>query len=272
MTAEARKVEVLLRLGRTDDALRVAAELPCRDHPSPEFYRLHGRTLRAAGRHFDAEQAFREALSLSPGDAGALADVATSLVGQKRHREALSFARDAVSARPDRAAYHALLGIIAEALHLDTEAERELGAARTLSPDDAEPHVTYGFTALRLGKFPEAQSAFRDALAIDPQRAEAHRGLARALGESGRIAEGRLAWAEALALDPDIADAKMQTLLWPKREGPRWIRAILATPAWVGFVLAAGGFIVALESPWAGVPLFVVAALGPVVRIGMEEE
>ncbi|MBM4390483.1 MAG: hypothetical protein FJ090_05135 [Deltaproteobacteria bacterium] len=50
--------------------------------------------------------------------------MATTLVGQKRHREALSFARDAVSAAPGVAAYHALLGITAEALLLDEEAER----------------------------------------------------------------------------------------------------------------------------------------------------
>ena len=272
MTAEARKVEALLRLGRTDDAVQMAAELPSRDHPSPEFHRLRGRTLRAAGRHFDAEHAFRESLALSPGDAGALADLATSLVGQKRHREALTFARDAVSARPDRAAYHALLGIIAEALQLDAEAERELAAARTLSPTDAEPHVTYGFTALRLGKQPEAEAAFRDALAIDPQRAEAHRGLARALAERGNLPGARLAWADALAIDPKLADTRIQLLLSPPSRGPAWARAVLATPTWVGILLAAGGFVVALDSPWAGVPLFVMAALGPVIRIGMEEE
>ena len=272
MTAETKKVEALLRLGRTDDAVRMAAELPSRHHPSPEFHRLRGRTLRSAGRHFDAEQAFREALSLAPDDAGALADVATSLVGQKRHREALSFARDAVAARPDRAAYHALLGIIAEALHLDEEAERELGVARTLSPDDAEPHVTYGFTALRIGKLADADAAFRHALAVDPQRAEAHRGLARVLAESGKLPQARLSWAEAQSLDPELADAELQLLLSPPRDATRLVRAILATPAWVGLLLAGGGFVVALQSPWAGVPLFVMAALGPVIRIGMEEE
>lgn len=272
MTAESRKVEALLRLGRSDEALALAGQLPSRDHPSPEFHRLRGRALRAAGRNFDAELAFREALSYAPGDAGLLADVATSLVGQKRHREALSLARDAVAARPDRAAYHALLGIIAEALQLDEEAERELGAARSLSPGDADAHVTYGFTAIRLGKSAEAEAAFRDALAIDPQRAEAYRGLARTLAERGRLAEAKLAWADALALDPNLSDARIHRLLCPPREVPRLVRAVLSTPVWVGVLIAVVGILVALKSPLAGAPLFVMAALGPVIRIGMEEE
>jgi tetratricopeptide (TPR) repeat protein len=272
VTAESRKVEVLLRLGRAQEAAEIAAHVPEREALSPEFLRLRGRTLRAAGRHFDAEASFREALALTPQDAGLLADLATVLLGQRRHREALSFAREAVSARPEVAAYHALVGVIAENLQLDGEAERELQAARTLAPGDVEAQLTYGFFTLRLGKRVEAESAFRDALALDPRRAEAHRGLARAHGESGRLAEAKAAWAEALAIDPEQADPQLARLFAPPSRVPRWVRALHETPAWVGVILAAAGFAVALASPWAGVPLFVMAALGPVIRIGMEEE
>ncbi len=268
---EARKVEVLLRMGRAEEAARLAEQLPARDHAGPGFLRLRGRAQRAVGRHFDAEQSFREALSLAPGDGGLLADVATTLVGQKRHREALSFARDAVAASPSVAAYHALLGITAEALLLDEEAERALGTARALSPGDPEAHVVYGFAALRLGKIDAALASFRDALRVDPTRAQAHRGLARTLAEAGDLAAARASWAEALALDPDLDDPAIHRKLNPPRQPPRWIAAILAIPPWAGMLIAALGFGVALSDPWAGVPLFVMAALGPVIRIGWED-
>jgi Flp pilus assembly protein TadD len=271
VTAETRKVEALLRLGRPEEAVALADRLPEREALSPAFLRLRGRALRAAGRHFDAEQAFREALEHTPGDAGLLADVATVLLGQGRHREALTFAREAASARPELAAYHALVGVLAEQLHLDGEAERELDAARSLAPRDVEAHVAYGFCALRRGHGSAAEAAFREALALDPRRAEARRGLARCHAETGRLEPARALWREALSLDPAQSDPVLGRLLAPPDRVPRWVRRIHAMPAWVGVLLAAGGGVVALQSPWAGVPLFVMAALGPVVRIGMEE-
>ena len=258
-------------MGRAEEAAALAEQLPARDALDPAFLRLRGRAQRSAGRHFDAEGSFREALSFSPGDGGLLADLGTALVGQRRFREALHFAREAVAASPGVAAYHALLGITAEALLLDEEAERALAAARALSPGDPGAHVVYGYSAVRLGKFSEATAAFLDALRLDPSRAEAHRGLARCLAETGALPAARAAWRAALALDPAIDDPRLLRLLDPPRELPRVVAMVMAIPPWMGMVLVGLGFVLALTDPWAGVPLFVMAALGPVIRIGWEE-
>ena len=267
MTSEAKRVEALLSLGRAEEAASLADSLPEREAPTPEFLRLRGRALRAAGRLFDAEGNFREALAMSPGDAGLLADLATTLLGQKRHREALAFAREAVSVRPDLAAYHALVGVLADAMGLEEEAESELGAARALSPGDAESHVVYGFHVLRQGRTEVAESAFRDALRVDPQRPEAHHGLARALAERGMLAEARTAWADALSLDPSMGDLRLQRSL---DRDVDWRHSLAAMPAWLSAGLAVGGMVGSLAWPWVAIPFFLGALSGPGMRFWID--
>ncbi len=271
MTPEARQIEALLNLGRADDAVRLAESSPEREAPSAEFLRLRGRALRASGRMFDAEGTFREALSLTPGDAGLLADLATTLLGQKRHREALAFARDATSARPEVSAYHALTGFLAESLGFDEEAERELDAARGLSPGDANSHVVYGFLVLRQGRAAQAEAAFRDALRANPQASEAHHGLARALAEQGHREEGKRVWNDARAIDPTLHDLKLDRLLEPPPP-PGWRSRLADMPAWLSLGFAAGGMSLSLFAPALTLVLFALALVGPAMRLWIERE
>ncbi len=269
MTPEARRVEALLSMGRADEAASLAETLPEREAPTPGFLRLRGRALRAAGRLFDAEGSFREALALSPGEAGLLADLATTLLGQKRHREALSFAREAMSVRPDVAAFHALVGVLAEALGLDEEAGRELAAARALSPGDAESHVVYGFHALRQGRVAEAEGVFRDALRADAQRSEAHHGLARALAEQKQLDAARVAWADALALDPTLIDLRLQRALDPVAPGD-WRHTLASMPHWLSVGLGVGGSFLLLTLPLLALPAWLLALSGPTTRAWLD--
>lgn len=271
MTPEARKIEALLTLGRSDEAVKLADSLPEREAPTPEFLRLRGRALRASGRMFDAESTFREALSLSPGDAGLLADLATTLLGQKRHREALAFAREATSVRPEVSAYHALAGFLAESLGFDEEAERELAAARGLAPGDADSHVVYGFLVLRQGRAAQAEAAFRDALRADPQASEAHHGLARALAEQGDRERGLLAWNDARAIDPTLHDLKLDRLLEPPPP-PDWRVRLAEMPHWLSLGLAGCGMVVSLLFPALTVALFGFALMGPAMRFWIDRE
>lgn len=271
MTPEAKKVEALLHMGRAEEAASLAESLPEREAPTPEFLRLRGRALRATGRLFDAEGSFRDALALSPGDAGLLADLATTLLGQKRHREALAFAREAVSARPEVAAFRALVGVLAESLGMDEEAARELDAARALAPGEADLHVTYGFHVLRQGRPAEAEAAFRDALRSEPNCAEAFHGLARALADRGQKAEARLAWADALALDPTLIDLRLQKQIDPGASAD-WRQRLAGMPNWLSIGLALGGMVGALITPLIAVPCFLAALVGPAMRLWLERQ
>ncbi|MFZ5480889.1 MAG: tetratricopeptide repeat protein [Myxococcota bacterium] len=249
MSPEFRKVEALLALGRTDEAAALADSLPQRETPTPEYLRLRGRALRAAGRVFDAEAAFREALAMLPHEPGLLADLATTLMGQRRHREALNLAREAVQIRPDVAAYHCLVGVCAEALALDDEAERELRAARELAPGDAEAHTVYGWHALRSHRVADAEAAFRDALAIHPDRVEALRGLARAAADRGDWRAARAGWLEALAVDPRQRDRLLERSVLLGHPAMAPLVAATRVPIGVSVALAAAGaaFLVAFR-------------------------
>lgn len=266
MSSETRKVEALLAMGRADEAASLADRLPEREAPTAEYLRLRGRALRAAGRHFDAEGSFRQALSLAPGDAGLLADLATTLHGQRRFKEARAYAREAVQVRPEVAAFHALLGVIAEALLYDDEAGEELAAARALAPQDVETHTAYGFHTLRLGRVPEAEAAFRAAVSLDPSAAEAFKGLARAALARGDMVAARERWQDALRCDPTLRDARLDRAVRLGHPALAPVRAAVAVPVWASAGLAVVGGLLIRSLPTAAIVLFAVSAVGPLAR------
>lgn len=273
MSPEHRKVEVLLSMGRGEEAAALADRLPGREAPSSEFLHLRGRALRAAGRVFDAETSFREALALNPRDPALLADLATTLLGQKRLEAALPYAREAVSLRPDAAAYHALRGVIAESLGYESEAETALSAARELAPQDAEAHTVYGYHALRRGRVPAAEEAFRAALAIHPDRGEALRGLARCAVAVGDWPSARSRWLDALSADPRQTDRELAPALFLGHPALAPVRLVARIPLVASAALAAGAgasFTLLGSSPLQLpilVTLLVGAAAGPAVRV-----
>ena len=275
MSREFRKVEALLAMGRSDEAAALADRLPEREHPTAEYLRLRGRALRAAGRVFDAEASFREALGIAPQDPALLADLATTLLGQKRLGEARAHAREAVALRPDVAAYHCLAGVIADALGDAASARAELQAARTLAPTDAEAHVVYGWHAVGCGEHAEAEGAFRAALAIAPQRAEAHRGLARTHAGQGRWEEAREVWIQALALDPMQRDRVLAKAMILGDPTLRPLRSLTGVPIRVSAGLVALGSITAAF--WPGpvglvlsTLLFSGALVSPLARVALD--
>lgn len=242
MSPEFRKVEALLALGRAEEAVALLEGLPARANPSPTYYRLRGRTLRASGRLFDAEAAFREGLALAPQEPSLLAELATTLYGQRRMKDALPYAREAVTLRPDVAAWHCLVGVIAESLEQDAEAERAFGLARVLAPTDAGTHTTHGWLLLRQDRVDAAEEAFRQALANDPGRPEALRGLARCALRRGDWSVARARWLETLSADPLQKDAQLQRALVLGHPAMGWLRLCVRQPILLSvlFLLLAG--------------------------------
>lgn len=248
------------------------ARLPQRDTPDVEFLRLRGRALRAAGRVFDAEASFREALSFAPHEAGILADLATTLVAQRRNKDALPYAREAVSLRPEVAPYQALLGFIAESLELSEEAGRALQQACELAPADAETHIVLGYHGLRTARLDRAETAFQAALAADPRKAEAVRGLARVALARGDWELARTRWIEALRTDPKQHDPRLQPMLFFGHPALRPVRAFTRIPLQVSAAVATVGGGLLLLAPDVipaqilSLALFAVASAGPLSR------
>jgi Flp pilus assembly protein TadD len=248
MTPEFRKAEALLAMGRAEEAAALMEAAPSREQPGMEFYRLKGRVLRAANRLFDAETAFRAAIALEPMDAGLMADLATTLLGQKRHKEALVLAREAAAIRPEIAAFHALIGVLAERLGQDGEARAALETARTLAPGDAEPHTLCGFLLLRTQDPKAAEAAFRAALAADPSRAEALRGLARSRAIQGDWVGAQRYWRESLALQPLQRDILLERMGWLGSRLAWPVRALVGVKPSYTALVGLGGMLFGLLS------------------------
>lgn len=273
MMIEFRKAEALLAMGRPQDAASLLDQLPARETPTPEFYRLRGRTFRAANRLYDAEAAFRDALALTPDDPHLLADLATVLLGQRRLKDAMPYAREAVSLRPDVTAWHCLIAVIAEGLERDTEAREALELAHRLSPADPEPPALLGFLLLRINQPAEAAGAFRAALAIDPGRAEALRGLARCHAAREEWAAARRLWLEALGINPLLRDRVLEQQLWLGQPLLAPVRLLVRVPIGASAALFVTGclLIATLREP-AALLLLLLSALPSLTRSWIRNE
>ena len=249
--------------------------LPEREQPTAAYLRLRGRALRAAGRVFDAEAAFREAMEIQPADAALLADLATTLLGQKRHVEAHGLAVEACALRPEVAAFHCLRGVLADALERPSEAGEAYALARALAPEDAESHAMHAWHLLRAGELDAADAAFRVALSVQPGHAEALRGLARVRLERGDWEGARRGWLEALALEPRLRDGLLQRALLVGRPELRPVRALAGVSRGVSLALAGVSLVVLVAFATApggvllGVSFLALAAGPPLARLGL---
>ncbi|HYD32436.1 MAG TPA: tetratricopeptide repeat protein [Azospirillaceae bacterium] len=166
-----------------------------------------GNRALGEGRLEEAVAAYRRAVAMRPGFAGALLNLGGALRGLGRLEEAGAALCDAIEAEPDFAEAHANLGLLMQSVGLVEEAEAAHRRAVALKPESAQAHYNLG-TALQTRQRPtEAELSFREALAQDPGLAEAHANLGAVLLAQGRLAEAAVAHQQALDLDPDLAEA-----------------------------------------------------------------
>jgi WD40 repeat protein/tetratricopeptide (TPR) repeat protein len=119
------------------------------------------RALAAGGQVDEAIAAYRQGLSLWPGDARAHHELGGLLLARWRRREAVASHRQAVRLQPDHASYHHQLGIALQEAGKLEEAVASYQEAVRLSDDLAEAHCQLGFALLRLGRLADALAATR---------------------------------------------------------------------------------------------------------------
>jgi predicted TPR repeat methyltransferase len=153
-----------------------------------------------------AELRLRDALTLSPGTAAILTNLALTLLQQGRTAEARRSAGEALAANPDNV--EALLvsahcctgeGNYAEAL---AAYDRIIALDATI----AEVHNNRGMMLEKLGRKAEAIASYDRALAIEPGLSAAHVNLGNALDDPDPD-QALAAYDKALALKPDLAEA-----------------------------------------------------------------
>ena len=183
-------------------------EVPAEREPAGELVR-RGDEYQNAGRGGEAEECYRQALSLQPENADA------------RHRLAGMLAA-AGSARQERGEFEAAIADYEESLALEQAQAQVLNNLGNLYKNS--------------GRREDAIAAYRSAVDADGSLAEAHLNLGTAYFESGEGAQAIAHCRTALALRPSFAEASMSLGFLLEQEGDapgaaaRYRDAIAARP------------------------------------------
>jgi Flp pilus assembly protein TadD len=158
----------LMDRGRLEEALPVLAQVT-RDYPADdEAWYLMGWALNQLQRSVPAERALLEHLRRTPQSPKGHAQLAVSLLSQKRHAHAIEI----------------------------------LEAGLKLKPTWRELHFNLGYAWVQLGRDDEAIRHFRNALAHDPNHPATYTALAELLARRGERDEARRLLRQLLILDP----------------------------------------------------------------------
>ena len=116
-----------------------------------------------------AVRALRQALSLRPGHARTLYNLAICLNRLLDHEGALDALEKAVQERPDHDASWRQLKATALKCSRESRALEAIEALCDLDPESADNQCERGDMLARLGRYEEAQAAYAAALAVDPE-------------------------------------------------------------------------------------------------------
>ncbi|WP_116137895.1 tetratricopeptide repeat protein [Trinickia diaoshuihuensis] len=161
--------------------------------------------LFAEGRLAEAELAYKQALTVHPRDAEALAHLGRVLHAQQRLPEAALASHLAVTIRPDFVQARIDLALVLIDLGRIPEAEATLRAAIASQPEHADAHFHLGLVLERTARLAEAEAAYRQALELRPDAVAVHNNLGNVLQRSGRAQEAVEVYQRALSLNPNVA-------------------------------------------------------------------
>jgi Tfp pilus assembly protein PilF/16S rRNA G966 N2-methylase RsmD len=147
---------------------------------------------------------------------------AVSAYGAGDCNQAAVHCREVLSAQPNYAAAHNLMGLVAFATEDSEGAVVHLGRAATLEPSNAEYSNNLGVVLHALGQFAEAGAAFEGALAADPTLAHAANNLGAIREKLNDDAGAIASYHSALRMDPAYLEARQNLLLACTRVAPHW--------------------------------------------------
>jgi len=149
-----------------------------------------GLAHHRSGRFGQAEELYRQVLTLDPENADALHLQGMLAYQEGRLDQAVASISRAIAAHPGAAAYHANLGNVLQAQDRLGQAVESYRRALELRPDVAEVHLNLGNVLQALGDVDGARAAFARALALRPGLAEARAAQAMALLLQGDFRRG----------------------------------------------------------------------------------
>jgi tetratricopeptide (TPR) repeat protein len=183
-------------------------ELLCRhllgaDPHNAEALNLLGVVADRTGRHKEALAYLRQAILLSPGDAGYHCNLALVYLGLDNVAAACPCYREALRLRPDHGPAHNGLGRLLQSQGRHAEAEQCYREAIRLCPDYANAYLNLALLDADRGRMDQAIASCREALRLGPDDASARFHLGRLLAAAGQTEEAITTYTEALQHAPD---------------------------------------------------------------------
>lgn len=165
--------------------------------------------LFEAGRHAEAEAAWRAILERTPDDAEALHMLGYVLAESGRPHEGIGYLDRSIALVPRNAAMRSNRAVVLRALGRDDEAMRDLRRALDLEPRLPAALHLMGNIHFAAGRLDEALAAYRRALAAEPRFAEAHVGVGVIQAHRGELEAAEASYGAALAIDGGNANAQL---------------------------------------------------------------
>ena len=172
-----------------------------------------------AGRHAEAEAAYRQALEAEPHNALVLHQLGTLAMDTGQLERAAEWLEAAVRADESQPAFHANYAVCCRQLNRPAEAEAALRRAIEIDARMPQLHGMLGNLMQSQGRMAEAAECFRQVVERVPQMADAHFDLGVTLQMSGQTDEAAAAYEAALKLDPKHVLTHINLGTLRKRQG-----------------------------------------------------
>ena len=145
-----------------------------------------GENFYKDGEFDRAEEAFREAIRLSPNNSWYYRSLGRALSGQERYSEAEAANRRAISLDPNVAVYYNNLGIDLENQKRDEEAWEAYQTSLNLDPFVPRTHRNIGYFHLRRRDYEQAEASAHEAIRLEIDNPENYDLLREALQAQGK--------------------------------------------------------------------------------------
>jgi tetratricopeptide (TPR) repeat protein len=159
-----------------------------------------------AGRLAEAEQIYREILTIDPRQADCLHLLGMIAYQAGDLETAADRIRRAIAIHASGASYYANLGTVLHAQGKLDEAEGLYRQALALKPNLAEVHTNLGNVLQAQEKLDDSVACYRQALALKPDSAEAWNNLGTALQTQEILEDAIACYERALTIKPDYAE------------------------------------------------------------------
>ena len=165
----------------------------------------HAISHHQSGRLAEAEQLYRQVLSVQPNHPDAL-HLLGVLAGQAgRHDIAADLIQKAITISPQNGAYYSNLGMSLLSLQRPAQAVEAFKRAISLQPSNAEAHYRLGGTYFSMGQVKPAIAAYRQAIKLHPYYFEALHNLGNALVQDKQFDEAIVVSQNAIVINGNFA-------------------------------------------------------------------